>query len=803
MLVKKKFNKFLSGLVNSLKNNDKLNRKRKYNEIIIKEHADQICTSDLRVFDEKWYLNEYLDVKKSGMNPFEHYILHGWKEGRNPSPLFDTNIYLSTECSFKEKLIEYKLDPLQHYHQSGHEEKRRVFKSHIEHFFHRYQPSTNPVYLQMIGYPLLNPEKIGIFIHCYHIDLADQLINISLNQGFTIYAAFIEGTDYSLLIKKYQSIRLNYKIFKNKGRDILPFICGFKEEIKKHSFALHIHTKKSVQYNSEGNNWMDYCMESLLSNPGFIIDLFKKNKDYSIIFPEPPDMIKDLMNWGGNYHRVKSLMQMLNKPLDKRDNLDFPAGSMFWFRVEDLLPIFLLPISPLLFEPENGQLDGTLAHAIERLFGVYTLANKKKLVPIRLLTTTHFNFSKKYYQLPRPRVIINKKSKSNYADRLGHLYPELSPVSFSDSHNKNLRLNLLVPTLQSEHVFGGIATALTLYGYLLEEMKCDARIISTDSICDSFSAKFYKFYSNYDLNAFDDNDPMQLLSIIPRSSGDLVVRENDIFLATAWWTAYHLKQIEKFQKEKYGVSKKHLYLIQDYEPHFYPCSTKSEMAASTYNNDWLNIFNTELLFNYFKRKQIAPKDFLVFNPPYNKLLLEKLKLRNGKKKEKIVLLYGRPSVPRNCNEILLEAIYIWRKNTKFHDWRIISLGESYSHPVQKELGIEVYGKVSMDEYAEYLSKSFLGISLMLSPHPSYPPIEMVLGGILTYTNNYENKDQTTINNRFITVGDITPENIAMFLDIHAEKYRNEIYFNYTYQESFFHDMPLSSDFMYKIKKNLL
>lgn len=35
-------------------------------------------------FDSMWYLEEYDDVKRSGRNPFAHYIKNGKKEGRKP-----------------------------------------------------------------------------------------------------------------------------------------------------------------------------------------------------------------------------------------------------------------------------------------------------------------------------------------------------------------------------------------------------------------------------------------------------------------------------------------------------------------------------------------------------------------------------------------------------------------------------------------------------------------------------------------------------------------------------------------------
>ena len=755
--------------------------KKRRERILAIKHPDAICHKNIRIFNAAWYLNTYADVKQSGIDPFLHYILHGWLEGRNPHPLFDTNSYLATEPELRDKLIQSKKDPLWHYHQYGFQEKRNIFHSPMNHCYKRYKPSSEVYYFEKMSAKAdFETSQYAVFIHCYHIDIADYLIELCLSKRLIIYAAFIEGTDYVFLLEKYKNKGIHYKIFQNKGRNILPFLSGFKNEIQQYQYILHLHTKKSDHYDAQGLDWMRYCVESLTGNPDFVMHIMNQDPDIAIVYPEPPDFIKNLMNWGHNFLRVKALMDLLNKPLHRTDYLDFPAGSMFWCRVSDLLPLFSLALSPLLFEEEKGQLDGTLAHAIERLFGLYPLSNHKKIVPLRYKATAYFSFSIIYHALPSPviQLPISKPSLPTYSHALGAFYPELTPLTFSHTKNEKQRLNLLIPTLDVKQVFGGIATALNWYQHLLDKLQCDGRILVTDSICEATSAKHYVAYSNYHLDFFDDNDPLHILSLVPRALGSITIRAHDIFIATTWWSAYHLKEIEKYQTTMYQKAPQHQYLIQDYEPHFYPWSSKSELAAATYHNEWINIFNTHYLFDYFKNKHILPKYAYALSPKLNETLNNQLQLIHEQPKQKIILLYGRPTAHRNCNEVILEAIALWKADTQYHDWTIISLGESYEHPIQQELGIEVLGKVSLKEYAALLAKAFIGISLMVSPHPSYPPFEMAFAGVHTFTNSYANKNASTIANAYLTVGVLDPIQIAAFLKLKADSFTRDQHFYY-------------------------
>jgi hypothetical protein len=48
-----------------------------------------------RLFDRKFYLERYPDVRQAGMNPLWHYLQHGAAERRKPHRLFEPDYYLS------------------------------------------------------------------------------------------------------------------------------------------------------------------------------------------------------------------------------------------------------------------------------------------------------------------------------------------------------------------------------------------------------------------------------------------------------------------------------------------------------------------------------------------------------------------------------------------------------------------------------------------------------------------------------------------------------------------------------------
>ena len=83
--------------------------------------ADYKLIAKSKYFNKNWYLKTYPDVKKAKMDPIEHYMKYGWKEGRNPGPKFSTNDYLDLNADVKKA----KINPLVHYEKYGKREERK------------------------------------------------------------------------------------------------------------------------------------------------------------------------------------------------------------------------------------------------------------------------------------------------------------------------------------------------------------------------------------------------------------------------------------------------------------------------------------------------------------------------------------------------------------------------------------------------------------------------------------------------------------------------------------------------------
>lgn len=356
--------------------------------------------------------------------------------------------------------------------------------------------------------------------------------------------------------------------------------------------------------------------------------------------------------------------------------------------------------------------------------------------------------------------------------------PEITPFEFVKSNIPNSRINLLIPALSEKHVFGGIATALRFFDTIRKDFP-QSRIIVTDEV--NVELKSGQFYSDWKLSDLASDDCAGNCIVVAgnRAGATLKVSEGDYFVSTAWWTAYNTFKALEWQHSTFGVmDRKSIYFIQDYEPGFYAWSSRFALADSTYAHPdkTIPVFNTELLKDFFVNNNYDFSEYYFFEPRINPVLSAARENAKALVKERKILVYGRPGVERNLFNIVVLALQEWAKGyDRAGQWSVVSAGESHAD-IQLTEGVKMtsLGKLTLDQYIHQLSTSSVGLSLMLSPHPSYPPLEMASFGVKVVSNTYANKRLSDRSKNIVEPENFTPESIAQQLILLCEQYENDL-----------------------------
>lgn len=545
---------------------------------------------------------------------------------------------------------------------------------------------------------------------------------------------------------------VDIRILPNRGRDIAAKFVGFSDIYDRYDLLLQLHIKKSPHGGAPLARWRDYLFDNLMGSPEIvksILTLFDDPK-LGVVFPQHLFEIRGILNWGYDYDMARALMRRVGVNIDKNLILEFPSGSMFWARSAAIRPLLELGLGYNDFPVETAQVDGTIAHAIERI--VLMAAESRGFEWLKVVRRDLYPVPSAVLSVESPDDIVRHRLKV-FQPCLGEVDAESPPyartlreyrlIASYPSRTTRPRLNLVVPTVNARQTFGGVATALKLFSdladYLGEEY--DRRIIVTDSEIEPESYAALAGYAPAPFTQSCDVLSRCLVDAKERGGGRLDIRARELFVATAWWTVDIVRALERDRARAFGGRRPFVYLIQDDEPKFDGWGARYVLAESTYRHgdETIAVINSEELFSAIVNKHDFAHSFCL---PYamNKRISERLA---PAARERTILVYGRPTVARNAFELICAALRQWQQRdpTRASRWHIVFLGEAFESPLAYPVqNATVEGKVSLEAYADHLNRAAVGVSLMVSPHPSYPPLEMAEAGLKTIANGYPGKD---------------------------------------------------------------
>jgi glycosyltransferase involved in cell wall biosynthesis len=317
-------------------------------------------------------------------------------------------------------------------------------------------------------------------------------------------------------------------------------------------------------------------------------------------------------------------------------------------------------------------------------------------------------------------------------------------------------VTVLVPTLNPTEIYAGIATALDI-GAGLAARGHLVRFVATDLPIASAEASHQFVAARLPPGTAPANARFSLLC--GRLQPSLSFHPDECFLATAWWTAHLVEALRPAGFRRPGF----LYLLQDYEPNFYAWGPEFADAEASYRLDFRPLFNTATLRDYFAALGFgfATQDAPCFAPSIDIPLFAKGKRPPAPARRRLAV-YGRPAVARNMFPLAVEGIERFLQQTGLvpSQIEILSVGMPHDHvALPGGHQITCLGKLPLEDYPDWLLTVDAGLSLMLSPHPSHPPLEMAAAGVRVVTNRFATKDLSRLTPAILSV-DTTPQSVA-------------------------------------------
>jgi tetratricopeptide (TPR) repeat protein/glycosyltransferase involved in cell wall biosynthesis len=320
-------------------------------------------------------------------------------------------------------------------------------------------------------------------------------------------------------------------------------------------------------------------------------------------------------------------------------------------------------------------------------------------------------------------------------------------------------LSILLPGVNKRHATGGPNTAYVL-GCLLAREEIPVNFVSMDIAPDQDLGPLKQHLlqltginvDEYDVEFLDASDRHKPLS----------VGYNDILFATAWWTAQPAKSVAKLLRKS-----RFYYLIQDYECLFYGSSVLHAVAEQTYEFDHLPVINTRLLRDHLvqdRAGRYADPQFaetaIVFEPAVDRSHFYPEARKAGSSRR--LLFYTRPTVAeRNLFGLGLMALRAAVEAGLFGDvgWEFIGMGEFQSFdpiPLGRGYSLTAAPWLDFDGYAAQMRSADILLSLMFSPHPSYPPLEMAACGGIAVTTVFGSKTADRLRELSPNIIGVTP-----------------------------------------------
>lgn len=308
-------------------------------------------------------------------------------------------------------------------------------------------------------------KKIVVIAHLYYDDLWEYAYNYLKNVPEYIDIIITTDTqDKKEFFEEHILKSLNNKsqviVVNARGRDMSGLLVGCKDIIKDYDYFCFMHDKKSQakEYITVGASFRDILWDNMLASPDYIesiVNQFDENPNLGLIVPPKiyhGTYFFSYVNkyWTLCFEEAQDLLERMDIDVTiTRENPPISIGNCYWAKYDALKPLFDLDLDYEDFPEEPMPNDGTISHALERIYG-YVAASQNYYS--KIVMTEEFGKVELFnYEYMMSEVLsVSKKSKNNqivfnrsfegYINTLPRALNASNPAKLKQLQNENKKL---------------------------------------------------------------------------------------------------------------------------------------------------------------------------------------------------------------------------------------------------------------------------------------------------------------------------------------------------------------------------
>lgn len=299
----------------------------------------------------------------------------------------------------------------------------------------------------------------------------------------------------------------------------------------------------------------------------------------------------------------------------------------------------------------------------------------------------------------------------------------LRPLRIVKRPDDPARITMLTDSIVPEQLMGGVGTALLLAATMAQTWNRPLRIVTRQQRHDTAA-----LHGLLKLQGVEFTGSIEVLHFTG-APGDapMPLGPDDIVLTTSWWSTW---------SARHAVPPGQMvYLLQEDERMFYAGGDQHLLCDEVLADTGIRyVVNTALLLDHFHQTGTAGPTArgIAFEPAFPASIYHPAP-HDGRRN---LFFYARPNHARN---LFLRGIATLERAFAEglfppDQWNVHFFGVDVPRIDFGGRPIRYYDTVPWAAYAELVRQADLGLSLMYTPHPSYPPLDLAACGAVVVTN---------------------------------------------------------------------